>query len=65
MTRPEVLRELQAIVSCLPQGTAEERLAKAAERLAVHEDADTLRSVLSELALGRMVHEASILEAKR
>jgi hypothetical protein len=58
LTRHEALAELQALVVGLPAGTLEERVAKAAERLAVHGAADVLRDVLVELAIEHLVEAA-------
>ena len=58
MTRSDALLELYGLVRGLPSGTVEERAARAAERLAAHDAADVLRSVLVELALERLVVEA-------
>ena len=58
MTRGEALLELYGLTAGLPPGTVEERTGKAAERLASHEQADLLRSLLVELALEQLVAEA-------
>ena len=58
MTRMEALAELQVLVVGLPPGTLEEMTAKAAERLAVHPEADVLRGLLVELALSHLVETA-------
>ena len=58
MTRPEALLELYALARGLPPGTVNEQAAKAAERLASHEESDVLRGLLVELALERLVAEA-------
>jgi hypothetical protein len=56
--RPEALLELYTLTAGLPPGTVEEQTSKAAERLAAHEGADVLRSLLVELALQHLVVEA-------
>lgn len=58
MTRDEAQRELRALVQGLPEGTIGERTAKAAERLAGHDQADLLRGVLVERALENLVWSA-------
>ena len=58
MTRVEALAELQDLLVGLPAGTLEDRTAKAAERLAVHPEADVLRGLLVELALSHLVEAA-------
>jgi hypothetical protein len=58
MTRQEALRELCALVRGLPPGTAEERIGRAAERLAASENGDLLRSLLVEEGLRRLVEGA-------
>ena len=57
MTKPEALAELHTLVVGLPPGTTEDRTARAAERLAVHAEADVLRGLLVELALQHLVAE--------
>ena len=58
MTRAEALLQLFAIAFGLPPGTPEEKAARAAERLAAHENVEMLRAVLLELALRHLVVEA-------
>jgi hypothetical protein len=58
VTKPEALLELHGLTAGLPPGTVEERTAKAAERLASHEESDLLRGLLVELALQHLVAAA-------